>query len=406
MSDNHMYTDYLNKSVEGIERLFKLNTSLARAIVEKIMKLVKNIEKEYNEIKIMNFCGTHEWTVTHYGIRTIIPRSINLVAGPGCPVCVTPSYFIEEVIKLAMDGITIYTYGDTYRLRTIHSINGVKSLSEARAYGASIKIVSSLIEAINDAKLHKRDSIFVGIGFETVAPGYARAILNNLLPSNLKLLSLMKLTPPAMIYTLWVHRDNIPIRGVIAPGHVSTITGAKAWSIVSKEFAVPVIVSGFEPIDVLVSVLEILRQLSNREASTFIEYIRAVTWDGDLVAQKTIAEVFDAVDDVWRGIGTIIRSGLRLKDKYSMYDAFTEFGLRERVSDIYFRDLLPGCRCTDIVLGRTIPTQCPLFMKTCTPSTPVGPCMVSMEGTCSIWARYGCGISIDDISSQLDLSSG
>lgn len=398
------YVNYLHKVMENVEKVFRSNTSLAKVIIEKICDLVSRVTKEYgeDEIKIMNFCGTHEWTVTHYGIRSLIPQNLKLIAGPGCPVCVTPSHYIEESIRLALDGIMVYTYGDTYRLRTVKSVRGVRSLSEVRAYGGIVKVVSSLTEAISDAKIHGKDSLFIGIGFETVASGYARAIINNVIPKNLKILSIVKLTPPAMRYTLEVHKNELPVKGVIAPGHVSTIIGAKAWDSIAREFKVPIVVSGFEPIDVLLSILEILRQLVNERAETIIEYKRAVTWNGDEVAQKMISEVFGVVDDAWRGIGFIPASGLRLKSKYKVYDAFTEYGVKELTTSNWFYDISPGCRCADIILGKALPTQCPLFMKTCTPITPVGPCMVSMEGTCSIWAKYG-GTIVTDLTRELNI---
>lgn len=393
-----IYTQNLRKAVDGIETVFRSNIKLVKTLVNKIRALADEVVKKHGtdyKIKIMNFCGTHEWTTTHYGIRSIVPSSIELVAGPGCPVCVTPSYYIEEALKLALEGMVVYTYGDTYRLRTVKPVKGVRALSEARAYGALVKVVTSFAEAISDAKLHGKDSVFIGIGFETVAPGYARAILNGIVPRNLKLLSIAKLTPPAMTYTLEIHRHESPVKGVIAPGHVSTITGAKAWKRASEEFGVPVVISGFEPIDVLISVLEILRQLSKGVAQTVIEYTRAVTWDGDLIAQKMISDVFDVIDDAWRGIGFIPESGLRLKNKFKAYDAFHEFGVKDLSPGTWSYDLSPGCRCADIILGKALPTQCPLFMKVCTPSTPIGPCMVSIEGTCSIWAKFGSGLVLE-----------
>lgn len=404
-SEQDLHIKFL-KAMKSMESAFRSNTVLAKALLNKMNNFAKDLEKRFGEnmkIKIMNFCGTHEWTVTHFGIRSLVPRSVELVAGPGCPVCVTPSRYIEEAIELALDGITIYTYGDTYRLRSIKPVRGVSSLSEARATGGSVKIVTSFIEAVNDAKIHHKDSAFIGIGFETVASGYAKLILSNALPSNLKFMSLVKLTPPAMVYTVEVHREENPVRGIIAPGHVSTIVGGKAWRYVSDNLNTPVVVSGFEPIDVLASIAEILKQLCRGEARTVVEYARAVTWEGDTVAQKMITEAFDTVDDAWRGIGSIPRSGLRLKDRFKIYDAFTEYGLKDVEPSEEVYDLVPGCRCGDIVLGKAVPTQCPLFMKVCTPSRPIGPCMVSIEGICAIWARFGGGGVADDIARELDL---
>jgi len=392
-----------------LEDSFRNNLPLAKMLISKIRSLALDVERVYGEdfkFKIMDFCGTHEWTITHFGIRSLIPSNIELVAGPGCPVCVTPSYFIEEVIKLALDGVTIYTYGDVYRLKTIRPVGGASSLSEAKALGGSVKVVTSILDAISDARSARRDSIFVGIGFETVAPGYAHVIVRELLPDNLKLLSLVKLTPPAMFYSIDILREKPtepPIMGVIAPGHVSTITGAKAWAPVAENYRIPVVVSGFEPIDVLLSIAEILRQLSRGEARVVIEYTRAVTWHGDLRAQSLITRVFETVDDAWRGIGFLPKSGLRLREAYRRYDAFKEYGIRDLSPETWRYDLPPGCRCAEVIIGKAKPTQCPLFMKKCSPNTPIGPCMVSIEGTCSIWARFGAGGLAEDIAKELNL---
>lgn len=395
------------KVIEGIEKVFRLNTNLAKLITENIKSVLSKLVERMgsnSKIKIMNFCGTHEWTVTHFGLRSLVPQNIELIAGPGCPVCVTPSHYIEEAIRLALDGVIVYTYGDTYRLKTINQVRGINSLSDAKALGAVVKVVTGFAEAIVDSKKHRKDSIFIGIGFETVAPGYAKAILFNAVPNNLKLLSLVKLTPPAMKYTLNIHKHELPVKGVIAPGHVSTIIGAKAWKSISEEFEIPIVISGFEPIDVMISILEILRQLSEGKHDTVIEYKRAVTWNGDEVAQKMIIEVFDIVDDVWRGIGFIPSSGLRLKSRYKLFDAFEEYGVKELTRNEWVYDLSPGCRCADIILGRALPIHCPLFMRSCTPSTPIGPCMVSIEGPCSIWAKHGGGWLVLEVTKELGLN--
>ncbi|MCS7111475.1 MAG: hydrogenase formation protein HypD [Ignisphaera sp.] len=397
-------------TVKGLVASFRNNLPLARKLASKIRSLALDVEKKYGgdfKYRIMDFCGTHEWTITHFGIRSLMPPNIELVAGPGCPVCVTPSYFIEEVVKLALDGVVVYTYGDVYRLRSIRAVRGASSLSDARALGGSVRIVTSILDAITSARDVGRDAVFVGIGFETVAPGYAHAVDRGLVPNNLKILSLVKLTPPAMLYSIEALREKTaaepPVMGVIAPGHVSTIVGGRAWAPVAERFGIPVVVSGFEPIDVLISIAEILRQLSRGEARTIIEYARMVTWDGDQRAQGLIASIFETVDDAWRGIGFIPKSGLRLRDRYGRYDAFKEYDIRDLTPESWRYDLPPGCRCGEVIIGRIKPTQCPLFMRGCTPSTPIGPCMVSMEGTCSIWARLGVGGLAEEIAKELEL---
>ena len=385
-------TERLIGASRALEAAFRGDAQLARRLAERIGEWAAELERRFGEgfrFKIMNFCGTHEWTVTHFGLRSLMPPQLDLVAGPGCPVCVTPSLFVEEAIRLALDGVTVYTYGDVYRLRSLREVRGARSLSEARALGGRVKVVASILDAAADARAHGGDSVFVGIGFETVAPGYARAVLGGLLPPNLKLMSLVKLTPPAMLHSIDILREKPtepPIMGVIAPGHVSTITGAKAWTPVAESFGIPVVVSGFEPIDVLLSIAEILRQLLKGEAGVVIEYSRAVTWHGDLRAQSAIGRAFETVDDAWRGIGFLPKSGLRLRAEYSRYDAFRELGVRDVSPETWSYDLPPGCRCAEVIIGKAKPTDCPLFMRGCTPSKPYGPCMVSMEGTCAIWA--------------------
>ncbi|MEM0031708.1 MAG: hydrogenase formation protein HypD [Desulfurococcaceae archaeon] len=394
-----------------MENLLRKNKELVRVVVRKINEYwyLYSRKTGISRLKIMDFCGTHEWTITHYGIRSLIPQGIELVAGPGCPVCVTPSHYVEELIKLALDGIVVYTYGDVYKLRSHKGVNNIYSLSEARAVGGDIRLVSDILVAINDARKHNKPSVFAGIGFETIAPGYAQAVLRATIPSNMKILSLVKLTPPAMFYTLEVSREKPtepPIMGVIAPGHVSTITGAKAWEPVAENYEIPVVVSGFEPVDVLVSIMEILRQLVKGESRVVIEYVRAVSYHGDLTAQSLMWRVFNMVDDAWRGIGFLPKSGLRLREEYSEYDAFKEYGVRELNPADWKYDMPMGCRCAEVVLGKAYPSQCPLFLKACTPQKPIGPCMVSIEGTCAIWAKYGSRELLLKLSSELKSELG
>ncbi len=392
--------------IDCIEKIFRRDKELIIKVVSAIKSLSNKLSKLYGEehrIKIMNFCGTHEWSIVRYGLRSLLPRNIELVAGPGCPVCVTPSYYIERIIEPALQGVVVYTYGDVYRLRTIRSVGNVYSFSEARGLGADIRVVNSFNEAMALAKLDKKESIFVGIGFETVAPGYAKNILGDKVPENLSLASLVKLTPPAMFYSLEILQEkptDPPIAGVIAPGHVSTITGAKTWRPVVENFNIPVVVAGFEPLDVLLAILEIIKRYIENKPELVIEYKRAVSWNGDLGAQESIYRVFRVSDDAWRGIGFLPNSGLRLRELFSRKDAYKRYGIDDLEPSKWRKDLPPGCRCAEVVLGKATPNQCPLFMKICTPDKPYGPCMVSIEGTCSIWARYGSyqEISLEEVS--------
>ncbi len=385
------------KQIRIMEFLYRKNRLAAERLKRYIRKYMELLKERYGrdyKVKIMNFCGTHEWSIVHFGIRHVVGKDIELIAGPGCPVCVTPSYYIEQAIKLALEGVRVYTYGDAFKLPALRGVKGARSLQDAKAMGGDVKVVHSIVQAAADARRHGRDSVFFGIGFETIAPGYAEAIVSGLLPENLKFMSLVKLTPPAMRYSLDVMRkvegDERPIQGIIAPGHVSTIVGAKAWTFAAEEYGVPVVVSGFEANDVLLSIAEILRQLVKGEARVVIEYTRAVTWEGDLKAQRVMAEAFEEADTAWRGIGFIPKSGLVLSGKYrEKYDALEYFGIPDLTPETWRYDLPARCRCAEITIGLARPTDCPLFMKACTPDRPIGPCMASMEGACAVWARFG-----------------
>jgi Hydrogenase maturation factor len=397
----------------ALELAFRRKTKITVTLVNYIRKYAEELagRDPYRVYKIMDFCGTHEWTIVHFGLRSLLEvagvKNVELVAGPGCPVCVTPSYYLEEAIKLAFEGVVVYTYGDVFKLPAIRRINGARTLAEAKALGAEVRVVHSFLHAVIDAKKHNKPALFLGIGFETVAPGYSEAILKGVVPPNLKLMSLVKLTPPAMFYALDMVREkptDYPISGVIAPGHVSTIIGGKAWVPVAEHFGIPVVVAGFEPNDVLTAVAEILRQIKNGEYKVVIEYARAVRWEGDLKAQSSINTVFETVDSAWRGIGYIPKSGLALRDSFKQFDALEYFGISELTPEKWQYDLPPGCRCAEVTLGKAKPTDCPLFMKACTPDRPVGPCMVSVEGTCAIWARFGGGGLATEIAKEVGLA--
>ncbi|MGC8948070.1 MAG: hydrogenase formation protein HypD [Thermoprotei archaeon] len=376
-----------------IEAVFRENSLLAKSIISQIHQItplvVKKIKRE--KIKIMNFCGSHEWTTTHYGLRYMIPKEIELIPGPGCPVCVTPSSDIENIIKLAMEGFRIYTFGDVFRLPTVrhYKKNEVGSLAVAKSMGADVQIVYSFIDAVEDAKQSRKLSVFMGIGFETTAPSYAILFEKNKVPENLLFYSSLRLTAPAAEYAIRLHKNKglIPISGVIAPGHVSTIIGAMSWDFLPKEYKIPAVVTGFEPMDVIASILKILQMIYTENISyTELEYKRVATREGNKYAQNAINKVFTIVDAIWRGIGLIPKSGLALQEKYSKYDAKYQLGIKDVPWDY---DLPPNCKCAEVTLGMVYPTDCPMFMKACTPAKPWGPCMVSMEGACSVWARFG-----------------
>lgn len=394
--------------MELIERVYRLNPALASSLKRIIWKYAEEIRRREGKdfkIKLMNFCGTHEWTTVHFGLRSLMPENVELVAGPGCPVCITPAYYVDQAIKLAFDGITVYTFGDAYRLPTVRPVKGARSLMEAKGLGAEVKLVYSFLDAVEEAKRDCRTSVFFGIGFETTAPSYAMVFTGKGVPSNLLFLSILRLTPPAAKYAVQAveARGLSPIQGIIAPGHVSTITGAKPWDEVSRETGIPAVISGFEPIDLLMSVALLLKMIKNGEVGVRIEYLRAVSWEGNLEAQSAIRKVFYMADAPWRGIGFIPKSGLKLRQGYGKYDAFRQLGLKELSPEEWKYDLPPECRCAEVTLGMCKPPDCPLFMKSCTPDKPWGPCMVSIEGTCAVWARFGGGGLADVVGKELGL---
>ncbi|MCS7125881.1 MAG: hydrogenase formation protein HypD [Aigarchaeota archaeon] len=370
-------------------RFFRNNRELALKIVKIIETLSKNLNRKgVDRVKIMNFCGTHEWTTTHYGLRSILPENIELVAGPGCPVCITPSYYIEVAVKLSLEGIRVYTYGDAYKLPAVKSVKEVKNLAEARSIGGEVSIVYSLLDAVKDAKKDERESVFLAIGFETTYPIYASIILRNIVPRNFSFIVVGRLTPPAARYAV----EKVGrVDGIIAPGHVSTVIGGEAWKMLSEDYGIPTVISGFEPIDVLISIAEILKQIYEGRSDVVIEYTRAVSWHGNVLAKKMIEEVFEVCDAAWRGIGFIPNSGYRLRREYLKLDGLHLYGFKELSEREWSYDLSIGCRCGEIILGKIKPVDCPLFLNKCTPNVPYGPCMVSSEGTCSIWARSRTG---------------
>jgi len=388
-----------------IRQIFRQNLPLATVLKKTIWKHASEIREreKCNIIKIMNFCGTHEWTTTRYGIRDLLPPFLDMVAGPGCPVCVTPAYYVDIAVKLASEGVRVFTYGDVLKLRSVSS-SYPASLEEARANGGDVKVVYSFLDALKDAQKYKKNSIFFAIGFETTAPSYALLLRDGMVPENLKILNALRLTPPAMRHTinLYQERGLLPIRGVIAPGHVSTIIGASEWNFLPEEHGLPTVVAGFEPIDVLLATAQILLMIRDNRPATEIEYRRLVRWEGNPYAKNAIKEIFEKADSAWRGLGIIPRSGLRLRGEFfDNYDALEYFDIPDvkpgdAVKESYKLeyDIPTSCKCGEVVVGISKPVECPMFMKRCTPTEPWGPCMVSSEGTCNVWARQRTKIPV------------
>jgi hydrogenase expression/formation protein HypD len=346
------------------------------------IKLVKQVKERIREVtprekvKICHICGTHEWTITHSGIRSLLPENVSLIAGPGCPVCIVPAREIDEAIWLAENGVTVVTFGDMFR-----DPGSERSLSDAKSRGADVRVVYSVRDALDIARrTPEKEFVFFAIGFETTTPMNALEVSR--CPENLSFLISHRLIPPAL--DLLVSMDELEIKGFIAPGHVSTIIGTKAYSKYPKEYRIPTVIAGFEPMDVLISVYMILKQIKDDAPKLDNEYSRAVTYDGNTRAQEIIKETFDVIDGGWRGLGVIPSSTLELKDIYSNKNARDIYDIEVGEG----RDIHEGCSCHLIIIGKISPDECPLFMKTCTPDKPKGACMVSSEGTCNIWARH------------------
>jgi len=333
-------------------------------------------------VRVMNFCGTHEWTITHYGLRSLMSPSIELIPGPGCPVCITPGYYVDLLIDLSLDSYTVLTYGDAYKLPGT-SGKKPRSLFQAASMGGRVKVVYSFTDAIKTAAEKPSEKfVFFAVGFETTMPATTLPMFYGKVPDNLFVLVTYRYTPPVMKYLLNNHPE-VEIDGIIAPGHVSAIIGSESWRFLPEEFKIPVVVSGFEPVDVLTSIFLIVKMLSQGKPDLVNEYSRVVKPEGNTFVKKVIDKVHENADSYWRGIGVIPGSGVRLREPYRRLDILAQLGLEERIVE----DKLPGCICDKVVLGLAKPFECPLFLKGCKPQQPYGPCMVSSEGACRIWAE-------------------
>jgi hydrogenase expression/formation protein HypD len=348
------------------------DANLAKRVAEKI----HDVAPREGTVKICHVCGTHEWTITHFGIRSLLPSNVEVIAGPGCPVCIVPASEIDEAVQLAKKGVVVTCFGDVLRVP-----GSTMSLLDAKAEGADVRVVYSVSDAVDMAeKEPNKEFSFFAIGFETTAPSTAVEILKKP-PENLSFLVSHRLIPPAM--KMLVEMKDLSLNGFIAPGHVSTIIGLKPYEVFPKVYAMPIVVAGFEPLDLLFGVYMILKQLKEGKPQLENEYSRAVRWEGNTKAQELMQKVFEVADGDWRGIGTVASSKLTLKDEHVAYDSHLKYDVKVE----HGVDLQPGCKCHLVIVGKIKPTECPLFMKACTPQKPVGACMVSIEGTCRIWAK-------------------
>ena len=334
--------------------------------------------------QIMEFCGGHTHAIMRFGIRQALMPQVKLLSGPGCPVCVTADIDIDRAIALAhLPGVTVATFGDMIRVPGTRT-----SLQDARAAGAKVQIVYSALDAVElAAKQPEQSIVMLGIGFETTAPTIAASLLQSraLGLTNYFVYSMHKLTPPAMRGIL--DAGEVKVDAVLGPGHVTAITGARAWEFLPQDYGVACAVSGFEPVDILRAVRSLVLAVRDAHPQVDNDYARSVSAEGNLVAQKLLDQVFVQGDAAWRGLGEMPASGLALAPAFEAYDAAKCFELPEASETLSAQQ--KGCRCGEVLRGVIEPPDCPLFGTACTPAQPVGPCMVSAEGTCAAHFRYG-----------------
>ena len=354
------------------------------------MQCTNSIDKVLSEafdglsnIKIMEICGTHTMEIAKAGIKSMLPKGIQLISGPGCPVCVTPSGMIDNVLKLSEDkDVVIASFGDM--LRVPGSSYG-DDLLKRRAMGANVLICYSPMDALDYARENQdKKVVFLGVGFETTSP--MSAVLIDVAKeqkiNNLFLYCMHKTTPPAILHL--AEQPDFDVNALICPGHVATITGADAFNFAADELHLPSVVTGFEPPDIVDSLLSIAQMLKTNQPKLINQYTRAVTKQGNKLALDITQKVFESVDSTWRGLSSIKNSGLKIREEYASFDAHVHFHLPEPI-DIK----VEGCKCADVISGKIASRQCALFNRTCTPENPVGPCMVSSEGACSAAYKYG-----------------
>ena len=352
---------------------------LARSLLARIES------RSTRPLRLMEFCGGHTHAILRYGLRSLLPETLDLRSGPGCPVCVTSNADLDRAIALAsVPGLILTTFGDMMRVP-----GSRQSLQDAKAAGADVRTVYSTRDALEIARRAAaedpvRPVVFLGVGFETTAPTIAAALLQAQaegLP-NFSVLSLHKLTPPATRAIL--DAGEVALNGVIGPGHVTTIIGSQAWEFLPSDYGVPVAVAGFEALDILRAVADLVEMVEEGRPAVANSYARSVTRQGNPAALAVLERVFETGAADWRGLGVVPASGLSLRPEFADFDASRRYAVdpgpvREH----------KGCLCGDVLRGTVLPPECPLFGQVCTPVRPVGPCMVSAEGACAAYYQFG-----------------
>lgn len=352
----------------------------ARALSETLARLTADTGP--GPVSIMHVCGSHEQAIAKFGLRATLPRNLNVIMGPGCPVCITDVPEVDEGVALARQGVRIATYGDMLKVP-----GTVMSLSDVQAEGARVDVVYSVAQAVELARQSTAPLVFFATGFETTAVATAAAILQEP-PPNFFVLSAHKYIPPVM--EIVAEMPDTRVQGFLAAGHAATITGWGVFEPFVERHKLPVVVAGFEPLDILAGLVKLVELIREGRASVENMYPRCVTKEGNLRAQEQLWKVFRPIGGRWRGIAHVPNGNLRLCHEWAFLDARRQFdidvnGLWEYAPPTLVQD----CICGDIMAGIKSPTDCALFGKDCVPQSPVGACMVSSEGTCKIWHQYG-----------------
>lgn len=362
------------------------DSRLAKALARRIA------QRSTKAVRLMEFCGGHTHAILRYGIRQLVPTTVEMRSGPGCPVCVTATPDLDRAIALArLPDVIVTTFGDMIRVPGSDS-----SLQRAKADGADVRVVYSTMDALGIAKANRGKSvIFIGIGFETTAPTVAAAIMRAQQEriGNFRVLSLNKLTPPVMKALL--DSRELKLDGIICPGHVSVIIGARAYEFIPRDYGVACAISGFEPLDILLCVDKLVEQIERGQPRVEIAYPRGVKPEGNTSARRLMDDVFEVGEANWRGIGVVPQSGLKIRGKYELFDADRAFPVRTGPPQEP-----KGCQCGDIIRGAATPLECKLFAKVCTPESPVGPCMVSSEGSCAAYYQYGATRNLEEVQGR------
>jgi hydrogenase expression/formation protein HypD len=352
----------------------------ARALAAALERVCGQIGRA--PISVMHVCGSHEQSIAKFGLRTMLPRALDVIMGPGCPVCVTDVPEVDEAVALARDGKIIATYGDMVRVP-----GSSASLADAQTEGARVVVLYSAAEAVELARDTTEEVVFFASGFETTAVATAAVILDDP-PPNFSVLSAHKYIPPVM--EIVAEMPGTRIEGFLAAGHAAAITGSAIFERFVQHHGIPVVVAGFEPHDILAGLVKLVELVRDRTPRVVNMFPRCVTPEGNRNAQAQLWRVFRSTGGNWRGIAHVPNGNLRLRDEFAHLDARRRFAIDLRALWHHAPSTLTQqCVCGDIMAGIASPNRCPLFGKECTPDTPVGACMVSNEGTCKIWSQYG-----------------